>query len=243
MTSTLSKLFCFAGMVITLACGWAGPGLAFSQGRQAAQYDLSTDEGVAAAFETLTGQKLDRRSLTCIRRDRELPLVVVGSFAFDRGCGFEGVFVNARYFGKNDAALSEGVLDNLGWKAASQEQRENLVQAWVVKGLLAFVKVLHQQNEDFQNRSFQPPQVVSKEGGEISITLWLRMPSGRVRGRSYILREYRFSKDGALVGTSKLEGFTALKDGGLQNDGLASSGGISPTVREGSKMHDLMSPP
>ena len=137
----------------------------------------------------------------------------MGSFAFDRGCGFEGVFVNARYFGKSDAALSEGVLDTLGWKAANQEQREKLLQAWVVKGLLAFIKVLHQKNEDFQNRSFQPPQVVSRESGEISITLWVRMPQGRVRGRSYILREYRFSKDGGLVGSSKLEEFTALKDG------------------------------
>lgn len=213
MGTKVSKLLCFAGIVISLASSLASPGSAFSQGREAGQYDLSTDEGVAAALETLTGKKMDRRSLTCIRRDRELPLVVVGSFAFDRGCGFDGVFVNARYFGQSDAALSEGVLNTLGWKAANQEQREKLVQAWVVKGLLAFVKVLHQKNEDFENRSFQPPQVVSKEGGEISITLWLRMPSGRVRGRSYILREYRFSKDGVFVGSSKREDFTALKDG------------------------------
>ena len=214
MSSNPSKLFCFAVIVISLAFGGASAGLAFSQGRVAAQYDLSTDEGVAAALETLTGKKTDRRSLTCIRRDRDLPLVVVGSFAFDRGCVFDGVFVNARYFGKSDAALSEGVLDTLGWKAANQEQREKLVQTWVVKGLLAFVTVLRQQNEDFQNRSFQPPRVVSGENGEIAITLWLRMPSGRVRGRNYILREYRFSKDGVFVGTSKLEDFTTLKDDG-----------------------------
>ena len=208
------KLFYFAVIVISLATSWASPSLAFSQGREAVQYDLSTDEGVAAALETLTGKKIDRRSLTCIRRDRELPLVVVGSFAVDRGCVFDGVFVNARYFAKNDAALSESVLDILGWKAANQEQREKLVQAWVVKGLLAFVKVLREQNEDFQNRSFQPPRVVSRENGEIAITLWLRMPSGRVRGRNYILREYRLSKDGVFIGTSKLEDFTALKDDG-----------------------------
>jgi hypothetical protein len=214
MTSKLSSVFCFAVIVISLASGWASPGVAVSQGREAAQYDLSTDEGVAAALETLTGKKMDRRNLTCIRRGRELPLVVVGSFAFDRGCVFDGVFVNTRYFGKSDAALSEGVLETLGWKTANQEQREKLVEAWVVKGLLAFVKVLRQPNEDFQNRSFQAPQVVSKEGGEISMTLWLRMPSGRVRGRSYILREYRFSKDGGFVGSSKREEFTALKAGG-----------------------------
>lgn len=214
MTSNLSKLFCCAGIAISLASGWASPGLAFSQGQAASQYDLSTNEGVVAAREALTGKKLDQRSLTCIRRDRELPLVVVGNFAFDRGCMFDGVFVNARYFGKSDTALSEGVLEALGWKPANQEQREKLAQAWVVKGLLAFVTVLHQKNEDFQNRSFEPPRVVSKEGGEISVTLWLRMPSGRVRGRSYLMREYKFSKDGGFVGTSKLEEFTALKDGG-----------------------------
>lgn len=214
MTSNLTRLFCLAGIAISLATSWASPSFAYGQGREAAQYDLLTDEGVAAALEALNGKKIDRRSLSCIRRDRELPLVVVGSFAFDRGCVFDGVFVNARYFGKNDAALSKSVLDILGWKAANQEQREKLAQAWVVKGLLAFVKVLHQQNEDFQNRSFQAPRVVSGENGEIAVTLWLRMPAGRMRGRSYLLREYRFSTEGGFVGISKLEDFTALKDGG-----------------------------
>ncbi|HEX6187995.1 MAG TPA: hypothetical protein VFZ40_07935 [Pyrinomonadaceae bacterium] len=56
------------------------------------------------------------------------------------------------------------------------------------------------------------PEIVTDNKLE-RLTLRLRMPSGRMRGRSYLRREYTFSKEGGFVGSSKLEDFTALKDG------------------------------
>ena len=178
------------------------------------QFDLSTREGVNAAREAIAGRKLDDRSRNCVRLDKDLiGIAVVGGFAYDYGCRFSGVFVKARYFGQDDPGLSQAALDALGWKTANQKQREKLAQAWVEKGLLAFLTVVSETNQDFANRSFQSPQATSKSNGETIVTLWIRMPSGRSRGRGYQLREFRFSADGALSSAVTRESFSTLQDG------------------------------
>lgn len=163
------------------------------------QFDLSTKEGVNAAREAIAGKKLDDRSRNCVRLDKELiGIAVVGSFAYDRGCRLSGVFVNTHYFENDDSGLSQAALEALGWKAANQKQREQLAQVWVEKGLLAFLTVLSETNPDFANRTFQSPHRASQPNGEIFVTLWIRMPAGRSRGRSYEQRVFRISADGAL---------------------------------------------
>lgn len=176
------------------------------------QFDLSTKEGVNGAREAIAGRKLDDRSKGCVRLDRDLiGIAVVGGFAYDYGCRLSGVFVKTRYFGKDDPALSKAALDALGWKTANKRAREKLAKAWVENGLLAFRTVLSESNEDFANRSFQPPQAISKPNGETIVTLWMRLPSGRSRGRSYQLREFKFSADGALSSALTLESFSTVK--------------------------------
>lgn len=189
----------------SLAGGW---------GQDLSQFDLSTKEGVNAAREAIAGKKLDERSKNCVRLDSDLPgIAVVGGFAYDYGCRVQGVFVKSRYFEKDDTTLSKSALDSLGWKTANPQQRQKLVRAWVEKGLLAFLSVPGEKDKDFGERSFQPPQATSKADGETIVRLWIRMPSGRNRGRSYQLREYKFSKDGDLAGSATLESFSVSKDG------------------------------
>jgi hypothetical protein len=188
---------------------------AVAYGQDLSPYDLSTDEGVNAAREAIAGKKLDERSKRCIRRDQSLPgMVVVGGFASDYGCRLQGVFISSRYVAIEDKALSRSALEALGWRTANRESREKLAQAWLERGLFAFVTVLRAKNEDFQNHSFQPPGAVTRENGETVVTLWIRLPSGRVRGRTYQLREYRFSSDGDFAGSKTLENFNTVKDDG-----------------------------
>ena len=196
----MKSFTCLTAAACLLACS------AYAGGQDLSRYDLSTDEGVNAAREAISGEKLDEYSKNCIRRNSDLPRVVaVGGFAFDLGCRFQGVFVDSHYFEKDDAALSTKALDALGWKTASREQRERLARLWVESGLLPFNRVLAQRNKDFQNRPFQSPQVVSKNNGEVIVTLWIGLPPGMRRGRGYQLLEYRFSTDGDLSGSSTLE--------------------------------------
>jgi hypothetical protein len=179
---------------------------ACARGQDVSRYDLSTDEGVTAAREAVSGKKLDQYSKGCVRRSTDLPkVVVVGSFAHDLGCEFQGVFLGSRYFEGGDAALSKSALNFMGWQAAKREQREKLARLWVEKGLLAFLTVLVQKDEDFPDHPFQTPQAVYSESGEIVVTLWIRQPPGMIRERVSQLLEYRFSKDGELTGRTMLE--------------------------------------
>lgn len=176
---------------------------ACASGQDLSRFDLSTDEGVTAAREAASGKKLDEYSKGCIRRSMELPkAVVVGSFAHDYGCSFQGVFLGLSYFEEGDARLSKSALDFLGWQGANQAERERLALLWVEKGLLAFLTVLAERDADFKDGQFQPPRVVSQENGEVVVTLWIRKPPGMTPERYYELREYTFSKDGELTRTA-----------------------------------------
>ena len=179
--------------------------------------NLSTDEAVLAEMQKRVDAKRAKLGLAnkgtskldahdvCIKRLEESPkIIVIGFFAYDRGCGLDGAFVNSRYFEKDDAALSKNALDALGWESANQSRREALAQLWVEKGLLAFFTVLHAKEKDLEGRGFHPPQVVSNNG-EIKVTLWIRLPSGMTPERGYQRLEYRFARDGNLSGSSVLE--------------------------------------
>ena len=183
---------------------------AITPAQDLSKFDLSTDAGVTAAREAIAGKPLDERSKNCVRRDASLPgIVVVGGFAFDYGCRLQGAFIKSSYVGVDDKLLSRNALEALGWKTANRQQRETLAQAWVAKGLLGFLSVLSAKNEHFAEHSFQPPQSTTNSAGETVVMLWMRLPSGRVRGTTYQLREYRFSKDGDFLGNKTLENFTA----------------------------------
>ena len=186
---------------------------AITPAQDLSQFDLSTNDGVNAAREAIAGKPLDDRSKRCIHRDRSLAgIVVVGGFAFDYGCRLQGVFIKSSYVGVDDKSMSRSALEFLGWKTANQQQREALAQAWVADGLLGFLTVLSAKNEHFAEHSFQVPQASTNSDGETVVTLWMRLPSGRVRGTTYQLREYKFSQDGDFAGNKTLENFTAPKD-------------------------------
>lgn len=215
MAANQSKFIRGATVSVSLACVLAMPALGFSQGEDASRFDLSTKEGVNAAREVMMGKPLDTRSANCVRRSQTLPIITVGRFAYDLGCRFEGVFVKSRYFGKGQMDWKDA-LDLLGWQTASAAEREKMALEWVEKSWLAFTTVLCEATEDFQGRSFQPPQVVSDDGsGEIAVTVWINPPNrGRGREKSYQRREFKFSRSGALVTAKTLENFTTAKDGG-----------------------------
>ncbi len=211
MNASLVKLFVYIAAISLVFFLSAGKP-AFSQGQDASQFDLSTDDGVNAAREALLGRKLNQRSARCILRGKTLPLIAVGAFAFDWGCRFEGVFVKSKYFKPGQAETWKEALDLLGWQTAARANRERLAAAWVRESWLAFLTVLTERNADFQKRAFQPPALVSNDQGEIVVTIWIAQPKGRTRGRSYELREFKFSKDGAFIRATTRENFTAGPD-------------------------------
>jgi hypothetical protein len=139
-------------------------------------------------------------------------VILVGGFAFDYGCRLQGAFVNSHYFAADEQAFSSAALGALGWNAVDRPQKEKLAQIWVAKGLLGFLMVVSAKDDDFANHAFQPPRTVTRADGSIAVTLWVRLPSGRVRGTRYELREYRISSNGDFAGNTTLDNFTFTRN-------------------------------
>lgn len=178
------------------------------KGQDLSAFDLSTNEGVNAAREALTGKALDDRSKRCVRRDTSLPgIVLVGIFRFDAGCYLEGAFIGKRFVPAKDREISKAALNELGWKAANPQQRGAFALAWAAKGLMAFVEVLSEKPKDFADHPFQGPKVETTAKGEAVVRLWVRLPLRRGRGQSYQLREFRFSPDGEMTKYTQVEDF------------------------------------
>ena len=172
--------------------------------------DLSTKEGVIAelqkradakqdALGTKAGRKLEAR-FVCIERLKEsVSLIIIGFFAYDRGCRLDGAFVDSRYFEETDTALSKNALAAFGWQKAPKREREMLASYWVQKGLLAFYTVLQTKDKDLNDNAFHPPKAETAENGEITVTLWIQLPSGMRRGKEFKRVQYRFSKYGSPI--------------------------------------------
>jgi hypothetical protein len=170
--------------------------------------DLSTDEGVIAEMQKRVdakreaegqkgGIKLTTKSV-CVERLKESPkVIVIGSFRYDKGCHFDGAFIDSRFVEESDPAFSKSALTALGWEAANRDQREGLAELWVEKGLAAFFTVLHSRDAKFQGSTFQPPQVITEDSGDLVVKLWVRVPGNRGKTSDKLL-EYRFGNDGSL---------------------------------------------
>jgi hypothetical protein len=192
-----SRLLTLSTLFMCLAC--AG-------GQDLSRYDLSTDEGLTAAREAVSGKRLGAYSKGCVRRSPDLPnIIVVGSFAHDRGCAFHGVFIDSSYFEGEASDVSRRALNALGWETSDAGRREELARLWVERGLLSFVTVLARKSEDFPIRRFQPPRAITTKDGDIVVTVWVRLPPGRREGTAYQLLEYGFSNDAELLGRTTVE--------------------------------------
>lgn len=199
--SRLSARFRLA-LCVLLAC------VACASGQDFSRYDLSTNEGVNAAREEMRGKPLDNKSKNCVHRNPKLPeIVLVGGFAYDRGCMFAGAFVGTRYFAAQDN-LSGSALTHLGWAKADGKKREELAVNWVRYGLLTFDRPLTSATEDFVNEKFDPPAATTDEQHVVVVSLWNQKPAGRRCERAYDKLSFAFAEDGSFKERSRLTGFS-----------------------------------
>lgn len=183
---------------------------ACAEGQDFSRYDLSTDEGVSAAREAKLGKKLPDYSRGCIKRPKELPeIILVGTFAHDRGCMLEGAFVK-KYFLSRQENLSRQALENLGWRKADSTGREEIALRWTRFGLLAFGGApIIKASEDFDSREFHSPETMTGEQeGVVSVVLWTRRPAGMRCETGYERLSFVFAADGSLRERKSIDNFT-----------------------------------
>ncbi len=166
--------------------------------------NLSNDEAVLAELQKITDSKNAKRANgdekivaepnavfkleakdVCIKRIKEAKIIVVGFFRTDYGCHLEGIFVGSRYFEREESDLSKIALAALGWEKATKNERENLANIWVEKGLLVFAPL-----------PYQSLSAISTGDGSVKVTASSQYPAG-VTSRT-ISKTFIFGKDGAL---------------------------------------------
>lgn len=133
-------------------------------------------------------------------------VVVVGTFAHDRGCMHEGLFVGRKWFeGRDDKGTIAG-LESAGWSDEALEGRERLARAWVSEVLQAFGgRFVESSTPAFEledTPEFTPVHVRATKVLGVVVNGWVEKPSGMVFEEAYHFVEYRFGRDGSLKASS-----------------------------------------
>jgi len=151
--------------------------------------DSPTDEAVLEQFGKLKIEKFGKDDV-CLKRLKEsAKIIIIGLFAKDSGCRFDGVFVDSRYFEKDNFDAPKKALAALGWEKADRQRRQKLATLWVEKVLFAFSA---KPNQTFM--------AVSTDDGGTKVIVSLKYPPG-VTSRN-APKIFVFGKDAGLSSAS-----------------------------------------
>ena len=156
---------------------------------------------VREAVKAATGEDLGEE--ICAEWPSTFPrLVLVGDFADDLGCTYEGMFVDRTWHGRNDHRRTQAGLATVGWAEADTDARQRLAKAWVNEIAHAFdgtfVSAETTAFELEDTPAFEPPRVAATDENGVIVSGWVAEPSGMVWEESYHFAEYRFGPDGSL---------------------------------------------
>jgi len=152
--------------------------------------DTATPEGISKLLEAAGhGPLPERRS--CVQRPAHFPaLIMLGSFAHDRGCMAQRYIVDGHVV--DTPPPPRDLLRWSGWSDANAEHRRQLALAYVKEVDLAWSGTLVSQGED-------QPVVRSDDGGGVVIEAWVRRPSGMRRGHREDHLRWTFAPAGTLA--------------------------------------------
>lgn len=160
---------------------------------------------VREAVKKATGQ--DPGEDVCAEWPPSFPrVVVVGSFAHDRGCTFDGLLVDRTWLTGGEGVSAAG-LASAGWAEADMYSREKLAKAWVEEVEQAFGGHFVQASTTAftfdDTPAFDPVRVRTTKVLGVVVEGWIAEPSGMVWEESYHYVEYRFDREGNLKATSE----------------------------------------
>lgn len=164
--------------------------------------DLATDDGVRAAFKKATGKDLHEDD--CIGRPGVKDVVVVGSFAHDRGCDLDGGFVGGTWMDRK--AMGHKGLAALGWAEMDAKARAELATQWSHRVLYhwggSVVRKTEKAFELEDTPAFTAPSTAT-DGDAVLVTFWVEEPPGMQDIDIFEQVELRFAADGAITRSKK----------------------------------------
>ncbi|HNB53871.1 MAG TPA: hypothetical protein PK530_18135, partial [Anaerolineales bacterium] len=133
-------------------------------------------------------------------------VVVIGLFAYDRGCAGDELFVG-QTLGYVDNLTDDGLNAN-GWN--DRTGRESLALLWTEEVLLAWRYPVQEANPDFTQVGipFTPPTVQTLSDDRVQVELWVQEPGGMLPETNYTQIRIIFEKDGNLGEQTTLNQFT-----------------------------------
>jgi len=148
----------------------------------------ASDEAAAAAYAQQGGGKLDKEH-RCIEHAAHFPgWVLIGSFAYDRGCMPSATMLDCKLVKSVEART---LLERAGWAAAKAPAREKIAMNYVREVAIAWEGSMSEEPE--------PARTVREAAGGITITAWIAEPAGMTPQTTRHLTEFRFDARGALA--------------------------------------------
>ena len=157
---------------------------------------------VQAALRS-AGVELDDHD--CVTWPASFPrVVVVGSFAHDRGCRNSGLFVDRKWIAEGGEVEALATRDFVGAKLTDKEA---IARAWIDEVEHAFGGEFVATSEVAftleGSRPFTPVVVRENKVGGVVVEGWERVPPGMRDQSTYVLVSYRFAPDGQLTAETK----------------------------------------
>jgi hypothetical protein len=91
--------------------------------------DLSSDDGIDAAYHAATGETISTYGGRCVQRSTTFPkLIAIGSFLSDYGCRWSGALHGCAW---NDPDAAKVEMAAAGWAKGDAKKRQALALAWL----------------------------------------------------------------------------------------------------------------
>lgn len=166
---------------------------------------LETDEQILKALNDETGSDFEKRDVCIVRSSRFNDLILIGYFAYDRGCAGASCFYRGEL--KETVAIAKTVLTDHGW--SDQSKRLDMVKDFMLELSGAWESIVKEEHEDFiaESQQWIEPQSDMVEGKYVA-TAWIRQEAGMRKARSYYKVQYVFEKDGTLSSVNKSSRFS-----------------------------------
>ena len=161
---------------------------------------------VVKASEEATGREPDEHD--CVAWPASFPRVVVlGTFAHDRGCAGEALFVDRKFYATDGEVAGLATRD---FASATGEQKQALARGWVEEVAQEFSsRFLSEPSAAFEFPGvpkFAAPKLADGPDGGVVVSGWEKDPPGMVDEDAYNFVTYSFTTGGRMS-TKFAQGF------------------------------------
>lgn len=184
-------------------CARSGPDAPAADGGASAETPFARDDRAAVreAVKAATGEDLGDD--VCAVWPASFPgVVVVGGFAHDAGCMYEGAFLGRTWHGRGSKPVTAAALRAAGWAEADSDTRQRLAGAWVREVEQAFggsfVATSTTAFTFDDTPTFEAPHVSTTESNGVVVSGWVQETAGMVWEAAFHFSEYRFAPDATL---------------------------------------------